>query len=463
MSWPLVIASGGVSYTLAIPQHLHRLGSRLISKFVETLDDSLPSQLQDYRADDSAALLVTRWLEFLAQRGSDAPYDTLLRSTLRQFETKFLAEDTIHAFVSQIQVSKESKQQILRSYFLARSALSTYPKEEKPSSLLRAAARGSAKLYGIFGGQGTTVAYFEELRSLYDTYGCFIEEFVASAAGHLLTLSQEPAARDLLDQGLDTMRVAPTSRHHAAFQLLALGPYKPPSHWLVTAHSICRNMPLLGQTPEDFLTHFRGITGHSQGIIVAAAVAGSTSWTSFTEKAHTAITVLFSIGLRCQEAIPHSPLDPAIMKEAVSSGVGAPSPMLSVRDLQQSQLREHVDAINGNLPVGDNIEIGLRNGPRNFIVAGQAKSLYALHLRLKGLKASSGKDQTRVPFSKRGLDSSARFLPMTAPFHHSCMGNATRIITDDLDSFGVVLKPEDLRIPVFDSTTGKDIRLYRCR
>ena len=453
---PFVIAWGEASYFLPLPQNLYFLATYLRDAFLEIPHDALVNKSEAFCDDQSDALLLARWLEFIAERGSGGPYGRLLQVILCHFETKFLSDTTIHVFVSRLQLSSQAKQQILRSYFLIKSTLGIY--DQKPSALIQAVTNESARLYAIFGGQGNTATYFEELRTLYQTYGCFIKDFVTSMASQLIDMSQEPTAKSLLDHGLDpiTWLQQPESTPHPNYLLFA--PVSLPligllqlAHFAVACH-------ILRQTPGELHGRFKGFSGHSQGILVASAVSASSSWSSFTKNAHTAITVLFVIGMRCQQAVPPFQLDQAVVQDAVSHEVGSPSPMLSVRDLSQLQLQHHIDAINGSLSKDHRVDITLRNGPRSFVVGGRTKSLYALQVNLRGLKAVPGQDQTRVPHSKRKPDISTRFLPVTAPFHHRSLKDAASAIEEELETLGVTLKPEDLRTAVFDTITGRDLR-----
>ena len=127
--------------------------------------------------------------------------------------------------------------------------------------------------------------------------------------------------------------------------------------------------------------------------------------------------------------------------------------MLSVRDLLQAQVQHHVDITNTYLPEDRQIHISLINGSRNVVVTGPPQSLYGLNLSLRKVKAPTGLDQNRVPFTERKVRFTNRFLPISAPFHSPYLESATVIILanlkgikafsrDVLRSLFIALRPE---------------------
>ena len=130
--------------------------------------------------------------------------------------------------------------------------------------------------------------------------------------------------------------------------------------------------------------------------------------------------------------------------------------MLSVRDLSRAALQEHINTTNHHLPEDRHIAISLVNSARNFVVTGPPISLYGLNLRLRKVKAPTGLDQTRIPFTERKTRFVHRFLPITAPFHSLYLSEATKHLESDLKD--VVIKSESLGIPVMNTNTGEDLR-----
>ncbi|KAI5300454.1 hypothetical protein KEM56_002448 [Ascosphaera pollenicola] len=129
--------------------------------------------------------------------------------------------------------------------------------------------------------------------------------------------------------------------------------------------------------------------------------------------------------------------------------------MLSIRDLPQSAIQEHIDATNQHLPADRHISISLVNSARNFVVTGPPMSLYGLNLRLRKVKAATGLDQNRVPYTERKIRFVNRFLPITAPFHSRYLASAVDQIAEDVSD--IVIPASSLRIPVYNTNNGENI------
>lgn len=162
------------------------------------------------------------------------------------------------------------------------------------------------------------------------------------------------------------------------------------------------------------------------------------------------------------EAFPPVSLSPAIVKQSVESGEGVPYPMLAVTGLLQSQLEAKIKETNQHLEASGKggVDISLYNGLRAFVVTGPPASLVGLVNNLKKGKAESGKDQSKIPHSKRLPVFSIRFLPVGVPYHShylaSCTGNA---MAQDADQSIVSFwQRSKLLIPVYHTETGRDMR-----
>jgi fatty acid synthase subunit beta len=201
-------------------------------------------------------------------------------------------------------------------------------------------------------------------------------------------------------------------------------------------------------------TRFKGATGHSQGIVSAVAVAASKDWQSLEQNVEKAVTLLFYIGLRGQEAFPLLAIEPEIVADSVANNEGVPSPMLGVNGLSRKALEGHIAKVNAFLPPNSQVAITLFNAATMFIVTGPPKSLYGLSTALRKVMAPAGQDQGRVPFSKRKAVFNARFLPINVPFHSAYLQGATDRILADIN--GVELwAPKDLSMAIYHTEDGE--------
>ncbi|KAI6865748.1 beta subunit of fatty acid synthase, partial [Hortaea werneckii] len=260
----------------------------------------------------------------------------------------------------------------------------------------------------------------------------------------------------LYAKGLDVMRWLNNRESQPDTDYLVSAPVSLPligltqlAHYVVT----CR---VLGTHPGNVRDRFSGTTGHSQGVVTAAAIAASGDWESFDKAARSALTILFWIGSRSQQAYPRTSLAPNVLQDSIDSGEGSPTPMLSVRDMSREALQKYVDVTNQHLPKDRHIAISLVNSARNFVVTGPPMSLYGLNLQLRKVKAPTGLDQTRVPYTERKVRFANRFLPITAPFHSPYLADAAAHLAEDLKDISIT--KEDLGIAVYDTSSGEDLR-----
>jgi fatty acid synthase subunit beta len=143
------------------------------------------------------------------------------------------------------------------------------------------------------------------------------------------------------------------------------------------------------------------------------------------------------------------------LEDSISNNEGNPTPMLAVTGLRESQVIKHLEETNSHLSSDKKIEITLHNGPRSFVCTGPPQSLYGLNLSLRKLKAPTGLDQSRVPYSQRKIKFSSRFLPITAPFHSIYLKSAVPILLKDAEKYGLNFEAKDLKMAVYATDAGK--------
>tara|TARA_R110002003_G_scaffold233_4_gene16865 strand:- start:838 stop:1212 length:375 start_codon:yes stop_codon:yes gene_type:complete len=117
------------------------------------------------------------------------------------------------------------------------------------------------------GGQGNTQEYFTELRGLYATYGCLLDDIFDFANMIFEQLLDDETVIDQYPLGLDFSKwlrraeLTPDSDYllsaPVSFPLIALGQ-------LASFYVTCKVWQL---TPGDVIESLHGSTGHSQGIV----------------------------------------------------------------------------------------------------------------------------------------------------------------------------------------------------
>lgn len=450
---PLVLTHGRLEHALLIPNALYFASSQLRAEFALSLPEATDELALD-EEPSSVPDLVSRFLYFVAQKVEEQPglYEQVLALVLAEFESRFLRGNEVHSVASGLPGIFAKRRDVVKSYYYSR-LVAQRPIKAHESALFRAVSDDQAKVYTIFGGQGNIEEYFEETREIYNVYNNLLDDFFESCGAILVKLARDPRAGKVYSKGLDIMRWLREPGTTPDLDYLVSAPVSLPligvtqlAHYAVT----CR---ILGKHPGELRELLSGATGHSQGIITAAAISAAADWESFEQATRSALQMLFWIGCRGQQIFPRTTLAPTALRDSEAEGEGFPTPMLSVRDLRPSEVQKHIDETNKFLPKDRHVAIALVNGPRNLVVAGPPQSLYGLNLALRKVKAPTGLDQNRVPFKQRKVRFVNRFLPITAPFHSPFLEASTSTVVEDIEQCSFA----KLAIPVFDTHTGADL------
>jgi fatty acid synthase subunit beta len=450
------VEHGDHGHSLAVPSFAYPLALHLRDDFLkglgEHVDDEFTSKVE----------LFGRFIDFavdkLEQEAGESKeiLRTVVAVLMDTFEHGILHDDEVHSVTKDLAISTEAKTAIVAAYFRARHTLSR-PIPPASSALFAAAFEKKASIYTVFGGQGNDEEYFNDMRQVYHTYQPMIQDFFASATKLLQRLAADERYHRFYPLGIDLQTWLDDETGQPSTDYLISAPISLPLigllqllHYRVVGH-------VLGCTPAQMHDGIAGSTGHSQGVIVAAIAAVAQSWHDFDQLALDALRILLSIGARSQEHFTVGQLPPDVVDDAEEHGEGLPGPMLSIRDYPVSKVHEFVDEINSQLAADSQVEVALVNGPHNVVVAGPPLSLHGLNVWLRSFKAPAKGSQARIPFSKRKPEFTNRFLPITAPFHSSYLMEVASVVMQDLEGFSIT--GDNLRIPLFDTKTGEDLRL----
>lgn len=325
-----------------------------------------------------------------------------------------------------------------------------------PPALLTAAQNNDATVYAIFGGQGVACP-IQELQELYAENTVLVSEFVERACAHLQGLLLKnprfavhyPAGLDLLSWILHPEHQPPQNElSRAPISVLIIGLLQLASYQVLVQQ--------LGLDPGQMATFFRGIGGHSQGVVPAVMVSAAQDWESLNHLSLVALTVLFFIGCHAQSCFDPPPVGVDVLQDCEANGEGAPSCMLRVHNLDLDSLTRVVDKINHHLPDSERVELALINGSRNFVLGGPPAALYGVSRFLRRIKAAPGVSQARIPFSQRKPEVTTSYLPISVPFHTSHLSTACTLALHDLREAYVARK--DLNISVYDTGNGSDLK-----
>ncbi|KZT29627.1 fatty acid synthase [Neolentinus lepideus HHB14362 ss-1] len=467
---PIFIDSGSIRLTIPVSTECNQwiAAEVLRDEFVheQKTQDAIDNTIELENVSEATVELFARFLGFAAGKvaedcQSKKARTSVLLHALTHFTSSYLNDVDIHTLT--IKYDTDVRRTVISAYFQAVVALESQGVCEIPrplnSALFAAAKEGRTSIYALFGGQGTNEVYFDELQSLYDLYKPYVAPYLAEITNEvLIPLASASEATTFYPHGLDIVS-----------WLNGSSPRPPVAYFA----SIPLSMPLIGLTqltqylvacrvsniiPGDLLSFLKGATGHSQGVVSAVAVAASTTLESFYENSRKALKWLFFCGLRGQEAFPVVALEPQIVQDSIEGGEGAPTPMLAVTGLTLEELEVHIKKTNKHLRENSQLYVSLHNGPKAFVITGPAKSLYGLVTHLRKVRAPSGLDQSKVPFSQRKAVFSVRFLVVNVPYHSSYLEGVTeKMCAEDL-ACEELWKGEDLGIPVYHTEDGSDLR-----
>ena len=323
------------------------------------------------------------------------------------------------------------------------------------SALIRAQSRGDAKIFGIFGGQGNNKEYFNELRDLYAAKQPVVQDLVQSLSDLLEELCVEEEIVDQYPLGIHVSLWLDEPDSTPSADYLISAPVSFPLIGLLQLVQLKCLLSDLDFTPSDIPTLFNGLTGHSQGIAIAALVSTASTWEEYNTAAQQALRILLWTGARCQQAHLLRPLPSVILEQLENDGYGTASPMLSVANIPLRQLESCIERANDHLNVGDRMSVSLINADSGFVVSGPERTLFGL---IKLLNSISSKDsQARVPFSKRKPCPTIRFLPITIPCHSPLLDEAAAVIVEDLKDLNI--PSSALNLPVNLTRDGQALGL----
>ncbi|OCL12674.1 putative fatty acid synthase beta subunit [Glonium stellatum] len=386
-----------------------------------------------------------------------AMHQIFIGEVLDGFEADFIGPPDIHSFAYGLEIPHDRRLSILRGYFNAVEFSGRTPKSDI-SHLTRVVKEERAHVYAYFGGQGNgNSECLNDLRRIYQTYEPLLHGLIDATGPFLLEISRSNRAEDYFGpEGLDLVEWLNDKEKAPSADVISSAPYSFPIIGLISLANYCALCKAASVTPGSMRNVLKGITGHSQGIIIAAAISSSNSWASFYDAARIAVELLFWIGFESHHLAPSRNLSAQAVADCISSGEGVPSTMLSIKGLTKPAIQSLIKVSNAALPSNQQIVIAITNARDNFVLAGPVASLRGIVLKIRTIRAPGGLDQNRIPYSKRKGEINASFLPISAPFHSPYLIEATQKVLEQVNFR--TIRRQDLAIPVYHTATGSDLR-----
>ena len=421
--------------------------------------DSFPGYLTKIKLDEtwkdieltSDCILAAAFLDHTVCENIS---ERAVRKVVERFQCDFLSEEDIHALANS--QDEASGAFLLKTFYQAMESASL-PYPVKGSALVHSARQKNIRMHALCGGQGpNSLTCLSELRRLHLIYGSLVREVIEVATSTLNQLASLPQTSTYYElEGIDIKGWLERPFLKVDATYVASAPVSFPIIGLVSLCHYCITCKILGLSPGELRELLSSVTGHSQGIIIAAVISRSRSWEEFYSSAQYAMEVLFWIGFESYHEELGGLLSNADIRDSVDSAEGRPSPMLGIRGLDERAVSNLLLKLNRDLPVEEQASVALINSKDNIVVAGPPKSLRGVNLHLRKLKASEGTDQSRIVFTKRKPIIGHEFLPISAPFHSPHLENATARILAALSARK--LPARDLGVPIYHTRTGHDI------
>ncbi|KAG0644953.1 Fatty acid synthase beta subunit [Hyphodiscus hymeniophilus] len=376
----------------------------------------------------------------------------VLAAVALSFEAEFLSTTDIHSLALRLDVSLRNS--LIKAYL---QTMGNLGQASTQSALFKAAETGGASILAVFGGQGThNPDSLSELRNIYRTYQPFLQSLIHVISSLLQRLAQASVLAghyanydfDIL-QWIEHPETAPDAIN------LATATFSFPINGLISLAHYCIACHVLGLNPGQMRSSLAGTTGHSQGIVVAAAIAASDSWETFTKAAESAIELLFRMGLESHEGSPYSPMSSSFVNPEEQE-VTFLSSMLSVRGMEKDSVNCFLDEVNAYLDHCEKAYLALESSRDMMVIAGPTKTLHGICALLRDKRVPEGLDQAKIPFPHRKPYIEYELLPISAPFHSPHLEEAADIVLRQVKNTlftGLVLG-----IPVYHTKTGEDIR-----
>ena len=89
-----------------------------------------------------------------------------------------------------------------------------------------------------------------------------------------------------------------------------------------------------------------------------------------------------------------------------------------------------------------------------FVVTGPSSALFGLVTSLRKIKAPSGLDQSKVPFSQRKPVFSIRFLGVGVRYHSEYLAGPTETFIEEYLEGEELWSAKDIKIPVYNTEDG---------
>ncbi|PVU85583.1 hypothetical protein BB559_006933 [Furculomyces boomerangus] len=470
----LILAEGSVLTHLYenccqvnIKKDYHSILVELISHF-ENSDYADDINLED---NGSELVVFFKFMEFILEQHKIqkiGEFKSIFSSLFEQLLSNYMSNEDIHIAIQQVDDS-DIKSKIINIYYQCALTVNphaftipTHPVLKKhetvSSTLFDSVNNGKSSILGIFGGQGISKNYFDELKQVYITYKPILRDFMTEMNNTFSSIHKEFSQKVYFPFGFNVVEWIENDDACPDISYLIQSSISFPLIGLTQLLNIYVLSKSLKSTPGEIVSKFKALTGHSQGIVTAVALSCSTSEASFMKNSKIAITTLLYIGLKTQIAYPSESINPEIIKDAIQNFEESPSPMLLVAGLTKEHLLKYIQKTNMHLSPNQKIVISIKNSFTSFVVSGPTNSLYSLAKILRSLRITEEDSQNRIPHSERKKAVNVEFLQVSVPFHSLYLEAVSHDIVEHLEKNNIVFATKDLSVPINSFFDGSNLQ-----
>ena len=327
-----------------------------------------------------------------------------------------------------------------------RPSPSAGPAGGAPRSLLERLVAGEVRAAVTFAGQATEP--LEDLAALVATRPD-VRPLVDAASEHLagLATSPEGAASGRFRHGLDVRAWAddPDAAPDAAYRRTSAV-----SHPLILLTQLARwhALWLDGLAEVWAAGGLVGVTGHSQGVLAALAVAEAPGGRLDDARVAHALT----LGL-LQGAGLGGPSHPVRGLDG-----GAVTPMAAISGASAERLQPSLDTVNATLPADQAVVVALHNTPTRVVVSGPPATLARLRAELDARTRREEHARRRGEHGGAPLAVTWSALPVELPFHHPLQRPHLLRFLDRVAGQGLVPAGGAFGLAVLSPADGHDLR-----
>ncbi|WP_367898336.1 fatty acid synthase subunit beta domain-containing protein [Leptospira sp. WS58.C1] len=312
---------------------------------------------------------------------------------------------------------------------------------EQAPSIFKNLSAQSVKTFITFSGQGADP--LPELRSFYEeghTHSEFWQTVFSSIEEECKAIHKDRLIGSLplgfhLKDWLDQPDLTPDH------SILKNCSYSIPLIFLAQASALYRVLQDVSNW-EALFNETSGIFGHSQGVYAGFLLSSSPDKATFLKNLSMILRNLISLGIRTQEEFPILELDVFAKKLLKQDEIA--SPMAVLRSENDFLLGEVLEKFNSTRSSEDTVYLGLKNGPKARVVCGSPESL----LEFRNYLANNSFPNPE----------SWAFLKISAPFHSPLLRRVPILLEEDVKRIGFNPKQSDLKIPLYDTRDGRDLR-----